>query len=150
MGKDNIKHARTCVYNVNYHIVWTVKYRRKVLGELIQKRLQQLLYEIASDKGFEIAAAEVGDNDHIHVFVSAHPKIAPSYIVKMLKGISARKLFIEFPEIKHYLWKGKLWNSSFYLETIGSISEEVIKKYIEGQRGGERHQAGKKLYNAPG
>jgi len=136
MGKDNIKHARTCVYNVNYHVVWTVKYRRKIINDQIQKRLKQLLHEIAKDKGFEIAAVEVGDSDHIHVFVSAHPKISPSYIVKMLKGISARKLFLEFPEIKSYLWKGKLWNSSFYIETIGSISEDVIKKYIESQQRG--------------
>lgn len=81
---------------------------------------------------------EVGDQDHIHVFASAHPKVAPSYIVKMLKGISGRKLFWRFPEIKEKLWKGHLWNSSYYIETIGSISEEAIKKYIAKQKkGGE-------------
>jgi len=55
----------------------------------------------------------------------------------MLKGISGRKLLIEFPEIKSKLWKGQLWNPIFYIETIGSISEEVIKKYIENQKKGE-------------
>ncbi len=134
MGKANLKHARTCVYNVNYHIVWSVKYRRKVLTEDIENYLKELLQEIALDKGFEIAISEIGEQDHVHVFVSAHPKIAPSYIVKMLKGISGRKLFLKFPEIKQNLWKGRLWNSSFYLETIGSISETAIKKYIENQR----------------
>ena len=78
--------------------------------------------------------SEVGEQDHIHVFVSAHPKIAPSYIVKMLKGISGRKLFLQFPEIKQQLWKGRLWNSSYYLETSGSITEDAIKKYIENQK----------------
>jgi len=134
MSKNNLKHARTCVYNVNYHIVWSTKYRRKVLTDEIAEYLKILLKEIATDKEFEVILAEVGENDHVHVFVSAHPKISPSYIVKMFKGISGRKLFLEYPEIKEKLWKGRLWNSSFYLETVGSISEEAIKKYIENQK----------------
>lgn len=133
MKKDNLIHARTCVYNVNYHIVWSVKYRRKILNATIEKRLKLLFQEIAEDKGFVVQMAEVGEQDHIHVFVSAHPKVPPSYMVKMLKGISARKLFLEFPHIKQYLWKGRLWNSSFYIETVGSISEEAIRKYIKHQ-----------------
>lgn len=133
MSKNNLKHARTCVYNVNYHIVWSTKYRRKVLTGEIADYLKNLFQEIANDKGFEVILVEVGEQDHIHVFASAHPKISPSYIVKMLKGISGRHLFLKYPEIKTKLWKGRLWNSSFYLETVGSISEEAIKKYIENQ-----------------
>lgn len=137
--KSNLKHARTCVYNVNYHIVWSVKYRRKVLSMEIERYLKDLFQEIAENKGFEVVMMEVGEQDHIHVFVSAHPKVAPSYIVKMLKGISGRKLFLDFPEIKQQLWNGQLWNSSFYLETVGSISEDVIKRYIENQQKGDDH-----------
>ncbi len=59
---------------------------------------------------------------------------APSYIVKMLKGISGRWLMMRFPELKQQLWKGNLWNSSFYVETIGSVSEEAVQKYIEHQK----------------
>jgi len=133
MRKDNLKHARTCVYNINYHIVWSVKYRRKILILEKQEYLKEVFNEIASKKGFEIILAEIGNQDHVHIFALAHPKIAPPYIVKMLKGISGRKLFLKYPEIKSKLWKGHLWNSSFYIETIGSISEETIKKYIENQ-----------------
>lgn len=136
MNKTNLKHARTCVYNVNYHIVWSVKYRKKVLTSQIELYLKELFQEIGKEKEFEVVMMEVGEKDHIHVFASAHPKIAPSYIVKMLKGISARKLFIQYPELKNQLWGGHLWNSSFYLETVGSISEEAIKKYIENQKKG--------------
>ena len=110
-NKPNLKHARTCVYNVNYHIVWSVKYRRKVLTCEIEKYLKELFQEIAKEKGFEVVMMEVGEQDHIHVFASAHPKVAPSYIVKMLKGISGRKLLLQFPEIKQKLWKGHLWNN---------------------------------------
>lgn len=133
MNKTNLVKARTCVYNVNYHIVWCVKYRKPILTESIQKELKQVLYDIADDKGFIIQSCEIGNNDHIHLFVSAHPKLSPSYIVKMLKGISGRKLFLNHPEISDKLWKGTLWNNSYYIETIGSISEDVIKQYIEKQ-----------------
>ncbi|PFN98534.1 IS200/IS605 family transposase [Bacillus sp. AFS076308] len=136
MNKSNIKHARTCVYNVNYHIVWSVKYRKKVLTAELENYLKDLFQEIGKEKGFEVVLAEVGEGDHIHLFASAHPKVAPSYIVKMLKGISARKLFMKFPELKNDLWGGHLWNGSFYLETVGSISEDAIKKYIENQKKG--------------
>lgn len=66
-------------------------------------------------------------------FASAHPKISPSYIAKMLKGISARMLFIKYPELKEKLYKGHLWNPSYYVETIGSILQESIQKCIEAQ-----------------
>jgi len=131
----NLTHARTVVYNVNYHIVWSVKYRREVLTEKIADRLKVILYDIAKEKGFEIKSIEVM-SDHVHVFVSAHPKFSASYIYKMFKGISGRRIFIEFPRIKKNLWKGQLWNPSTYIETIGHISEETIKKYIEDQRKG--------------
>ncbi len=133
MKNSNLTHARTCVYNVNYHIVWSVKYRRKILKEGVDEFLKRTFYDIANSKGFTIKAMEVMP-DHVHIFVTAHPKYSPSYIVKMLKGISGRKLFLEFPSITNKLWKGKLWNSSFYIETIGSTSEKNIQKYIETQK----------------
>lgn len=136
MKKTNLIHARTCVYNVNYHIVWSVKYRKKVLTQEVELYLKKIFKEIAEEKGFLLQMVEMGEQDHIHVFVSAHPKIAPSYIVKMLKGISGRKIFLQFPEIKQKLWKGVLWNSSYYIETVGSISEDVIKRYIANQKKG--------------
>ena len=126
-------HARTVVYNVNYHIVWSVKYRRKVLIDDIERRLKEILNDIAIGKGFAIKSMEVMP-DQVHVFISAHPKYSPSYIYKMLKGISGRRLFIEFPGIKKQLWKRQLWSPSTYIETIGHISEDTIKRYIEGQK----------------
>jgi len=122
------------VYNCNYHIVFSTKYRRKVLTPEIEEYLRQVIIETGIEKGFDVVMVEVGEEDHVHLFVSAHPKIAPSYIVKMVKGISARKLFLKFPKLKKRLWKGHLWNPSYYIETIGSISEDVIRKYIEAQK----------------
>ena len=134
---NNLIHARTCVYNVNYHVVWSTKYRRKVLNYEVESRLKEILLQVAKDKDFIIHEMEVGEQDHIHLFVSSHPKLSISYIVKMMKGISGRLLMREFPEIEKYLWKGELWNPSYYVETIGSVSEESIRRYIQKQEKGE-------------
>ena len=123
-----LRHGRTCVFNINYHIVWSTKYRRKVLTPNIENRLKEILINVGKEKGFEIAEIEVGTKDHVHVFVSAIPKISISYIAKMMKGISGRLLLKEFPEISK-----ELWNPSYYVETIGSISEEAIRQYIQNQ-----------------
>ena len=72
--KDNLIHARTCVYNVNYHIVWSTKYRRKVLNSKIETRLKEILIKVSKEKEFIIHEMEVGESDHIHLFVSSHPK----------------------------------------------------------------------------
>ena len=129
----NLKHRRTCVFNINYHIVWSTKYRRKVLTDDIEKRLKEIIVDVGKRKGFDVAEIEVGQKDHVHVFVSAIPKISISYIAKMMKGISGRLLLKEFPEISKELWNGELWNPSYYVETIGSVSEEAIRKYIQNQ-----------------
>ena len=128
-----LKHGRTCVFNINYHIVWSTKYRKKVLKPNIERRLKEILIDVGKQKGFEIEEIEVGLQDHVHVFVSAIPKISISYIAKMMKGISGRLLLKEFPEITKQLWNEELWNPSYYVETLGSISEEAIKRYIQKQ-----------------
>lgn len=132
--KNNYTHARTCVYNINYHFVWCVKYRRKALKPEIAERLYELVQEIGFEKGFTVSDCKVGENDHVHCFVSAPPKISVTQIVKYLKGISGNTLLKEFPELRTILWKGQLWNGSYFCETIGSTSEENILKYIERQK----------------
>lgn len=134
--KNNLIHYRTSVCNINYHMVWAVKYRRKILTAEIEQYLKQVTQEIATDKGFTIHLFECGEMDHVHCFVTAPPKISITNIVKYLKGISGRKLFEKYPEIRQKLWKGELWNHSYYVETIGSVSEENIRRYIENQSKG--------------
>lgn len=133
MKKDNLVHSRTCVYNINYHIVWSVKYRRKVITPEIESYMRELVNQIAADKGFIVQDFESGTGDHVHLFISAPPKLSPSVIIQYLKGITGRKLYMRFPELKDKLWKGQLWNHSTYIETIGDVSEDTIRKYIEHQ-----------------
>ena len=124
--KENLIHYRTCVCNINYHMVWSVKYRRKILNPEIEEYLQKLVQQIAEDKGFIVHLFECGEGDHVHCFVSAPPKLSITAIVKYLKGITGSKLFEHFPEIRN-----QLWNHSYYVETIGSVSEENIRCYME-------------------
>lgn len=133
MGNKYI-HARTCVYNINYHIVWCVKYRRKVLSSELAKRLCEILRAVGDEKGFIVVDCKVGEGDHVHCFVSAPPKISVTQIVKYLKGISGNTLFREYPSLRKSLWRGQLWNGSYFCETIGSTSEENVRKYIERQK----------------
>ena len=132
--ENKYTHARICVYNINYHIVWCVKYRRKVLSADISNRLIELLKAVGNEKGFSVVECKVGENDHVHCFVSAPPKISVTQIVKYLKGISGNQLFREYPQLRKSLWKGQLWNGSYFCETIGSTSEENILRYIERQK----------------
>lgn len=131
--KNNLIHGRTCVYNINYHVVWSVKYRRHIISPEIEQFLKETAFSIAEDKGFALHLFEAGEGDHIHCFVSAPPKLSITDIVKYLKGITGRKLFEAYPELRSELWKGELWNHSYYVETIGSVSEENIRQYIEKQ-----------------
>ena len=129
----NYIHYRTCIAKISYHIIWCVKYRNKVLDDNKAVRLKEILNNIAEANGFTIESMEVGEKDRIHVFVSAPPTINVTFIVKHLKGTSAIRMFREFPELRNSNWKGQLWNSSYFVETIGSTSEENIKCYIERQ-----------------
>jgi len=135
MKQEHWVSTRGCVYNVYYHMVWSTKYRKKVLVGRVEEKLKGLHRQIAAEHSFDLISQEVMP-DHVHLFISAPPKIAPANIVKIIKGTTARKLFLQFPELKKKLWKGHLWNPSYYLGTAGDVSKETIKKYIELQKEG--------------
>lgn len=125
-----VKSTRNAVYQTAYHAVWIPKYRKKVLVKDVADRLRGILHEIAQTKGFEILALEI-QPDHVHLFFSAPPAIAPSLAIQWFKGITARTLFVEFPSLKKVLRKGHLWAPSFYVGTAGQVSAKTIKRYIE-------------------
>ena len=114
-------------------MVWSVKHRKAILTPEIEAFLRDIAQQTATDKGFSILLFEVADNDHIQCFVSAPPKLSITDIVRYLKGITGRKLLEAYPELRFDLEKGELWNHSYYVETIGSVSEEDIRNYINKQ-----------------
>ncbi len=125
-------HGAHCVYVINYHLVWIPRYRKPVLVGAIAERLSALLKEIADQYGFEVLAQEVMP-DHVHVFVTAPPKLAPAEIVRLLKGVTSRRLKQGFAAIRRQYWgpKATLWAEGYYVGTAGHVSAETIQRYIE-------------------
>lgn len=122
---------RSSVFNVSYHILFCPKYRRKILVNGIDIRLKEILVSKAKELGLEIENIEAMP-DHVHLFIKAHPRISINSIVSKLKGHSSFMLRNEFPGLKRKL--PCMWTRSFYVETIGHISEDTIKQYIENQK----------------
>lgn len=126
------KLSNTCAYNLGYHIVWTPKYRKSVLVDLVAERLKELLKEKSTADNYSIEALEVMP-DHVHIFISADPTVAPQKIVNELKGYTSNKLRNEFNDLKTKL--PTLWSRSYYIGSIGFVSESVVKTYIANQKG---------------
>ena len=125
-----IVYARNCVYQTAYHVVWCPKYRRSILTGDVARSLNALLDEICSDRGFVVLSKEI-QPDHIHLFLSFSPSLSIADVVRILKGATARRLFVAHPELKKRLWDGHLWSPSYYVGTAGNVSAETIRKYIE-------------------
>ena len=130
---SEVHHGRGYVYSIQYHIVWCVKYRYKLLYGQIDQDLQNLLRKIAEDKGINIMEME-SDKDHIHLLIDCKPQHYIPDIVKALKGVSARLMFKMHPELKKRLWGGHLWNPSYFVATVSENTEEQIKRYIQNQK----------------
>ena len=126
-------HQRTGnrVYTVNYHIVFCPKYRRKCLVDAVAERVDALIRQKVADLGGEVIALEVMC-DHVHLFVAATPDLAPNQIVSQVKGVTSRICRQEFP---HLLKMPSLWTRSYFLSTVGYVSDTVVKAYIANQKG---------------
>ena len=129
---ENTK-GNSCVYNINYHIVFCPKYRKQVLNESIKEDLELIFKSVISSNDWKLLELEVMP-DYIHLFVSAHPKQSPLEIVKKLKGISARLIFKKYPKFqKNEFWGKHLWSGGYYVGTAGIVTAESIQKYILAQ-----------------
>jgi len=120
------------VFSLKYHIVWCPKYRRSVLTNKIAKRLEILLYEKANEIDMKIHGLEIMP-DHVHLFIESDPTWAVAGIAHAFKGYTSRVLRKEFSSLRSRL--PTLWSKSYYTGTVGRVSEETIKKYIESQKG---------------
>ena len=130
----NVNKGRGYVYSIQYHIVWCVKYRHKVLTTSIEKRLYEILNKIAIDNSFTILEIN-GEQDHVHLLIECTPQHYIPDIIKALKGISARLLMKEYESIfKKKLWGGHLWNPSYFIATVSENTEEQIRNYIKSQK----------------
>ena len=134
MKLDNNNHS---VFSMYYHLVLVTKYRRKVINDIISKRLREIFDYIAVN--YNISVVEWNDDqDHVHILFKAQPNSELSKFINAYKSASSRLIKKEYPDIKEKLWKEYFWSRSFCLITTGGVTIDVIKQYIESQ--GDQHE----------
>jgi len=124
--------SQTCVHFMGYHFVWCPKYRRQVLVGQIAKRTEELIRQKAKELNCKIIALEIMP-DHIHLFIQGTPQISPNSLIGQIKGYTSRVLRKEYKELRTRL--PTLWTRSYFVSTHGHISDKMIEKYIEEQKG---------------
>ncbi len=122
-------HEQHTVHLIVYHIIWCPKRRRKVLAGKIAQRLEQLVYEVATENEWQVIQLAI-QPDHVHLFLRANPYTLPTDIARLIKGRSSHVLREEFP---HLMRMPSLWTRSTFYSTAGNVSAEIIEQYIERQ-----------------
>ncbi|MDY0219898.1 MAG: IS200/IS605 family transposase [Desulfobacterium sp.] len=118
------------VFNIEYHFVWVTKYRYQVLTGDVALRVRELVRQTCEH--FEIRIIKgVVSKDHVHIFVSAPPTMAPSEIMRRIKGRTASKLFEEFPVLKKRYWGRHFGARGYFCVSSGKITEDMIINYLE-------------------
>jgi len=130
--KISYKTNNNIVYSCKYHVVFCPKYRRKVLVDGVDERLKNIIHDFAVEHGAEIIELEIMP-DHVHILCEVDPQFGIHKFVKWIKGRSSRILREEFPWLKSRL--PTLWTNSYFVSTVGGAPLEVIKQYIEQQKG---------------
>lgn len=110
------------------------KYRRKVLVGEVEAACKTLIAECCNQHGFRLLALKTGV-DHVHCFVSAPPRRAPAIIVGLLKGYTSRRLWERFPKLKRLCGREQLWTQACFVGTVGNVSAETIRRYIQECQG---------------
>ncbi len=155
MSKENRKSGNR-VHNLNYHIVFCPKFRKKCLVGEVATRCEELMRHKCDELGCEVVALEVMP-DHVHLFLAATPDFAPNHIIAQVKGATSRLLRQEFPHLLKMpsLWSRSyfanssrartpflnslkmpsLWSRSYFVGAVGHVSNTVVQAYIENQKG---------------
>lgn len=118
------------VYNINYHIVFCPKRRKAVLVDDLAKDLEQIIYQVCEKMKCTVEKLSIMP-DHVHLFVSVPPNLAPHLIVKNIKGVSSHELRPKYICLQKI---PTMWSRSYYIGSVGFVSESIVKNYIENQK----------------
>ena len=114
------------VFKIEYHFVWVTKYRYQLLKDEVGHRVKELVRQTCETYEIKIIKGVV-----VHILVSSPPELAPSEIMRRIKGRTASKLFEEFPHLKKKYWGRHFWARGYFCATVGDMTEEMIKNYLE-------------------
>lgn len=134
MSDSEFLYLSHSVSNLVYHIVCPAKYRHIVFDKAVDEHLRQICLEIEKRYDY-IRFLEIGtDKNHVHFLVQSTPEYAPSKIVRIIKSITARQIFVECPQVKKALWGGQFWSDGYFVSTVGkNQNEKVIREYVKNQ-----------------
>ena len=133
-----LRRTSHAVYEAQYHLGGTPKYRKWILRGDVRMRVDELFQEICEDFGFDLLEYEVSE-DHVHLFVSFPPRYSIAKVVGILKSISASRVFQDYPEVGRELWGGEFWEDGYFARTVGDkVMSETIKRYIQYHRQEEK------------
>jgi putative transposase len=119
-------------YDLKVHVVWITKYRKKILKGDISVRIRELLREICKANDVIIVKGHVSQ-DHIHLLLSYPPSISVSKLVQYLKGKTSRRMLQDYTELRKVFWGQHLWARGYFAASVGTVTDEVVKEYIEKQ-----------------
>ncbi len=125
------------VYALQVHLVFSTKYRYKVLRGELQERCRDLIVQTCDALDVRILKGVVSA-DHVHLHVSYPTRLAVSDLVRRIKGRSARKLLAEYPTLKKRYWGGHFWGIGYGAWSTGEITDQIVQEYLEHHR----HQGG--------
>lgn len=116
-----------------YHFVCPAKYRKVIFDEEVDETLKVICLEIS--KRYEITFLEIGiDKDHVHFLIQSVPRYSVTQIIRIIKSITAKKIFAQHPQVKEQLWGGEFWSDGFFVNTVSKFgSEDTITKYVRDQ-----------------
>ena len=133
MSDETVHKGYHCAWQIHYHIVFPVKYRKALLDREVTTIIMETAEAITERYAIEMEAIG-SDRDHIHLLCSAHPKVAPGRIVQIFKSITAREIFRKKPMVKRELWGGEFWTDGYYVATVGERANwETVEKYVQRQ-----------------
>lgn len=132
MSIDPRRNAHT-VSKLTVHIVWSTKYRYKVLEGDIKLRCRSILIQICEAEDVQILKGVVS-TDHVHMHIEYRPSQSISKIVRRMKGRSSRKLQQEFPELNKRYWVRHFWAIGYGCWSTGNITDEMVNEYLEHHR----------------
>lgn len=130
MGAPNYRRTAHTVYDAKYHLVWSTKYRYRVLSAKIAHRTRDLIREICQQLDVNIVKGHLSP-DHVHMLVSVPPHLSVSKLMQHVKGKSSRKLQMEFKELRQRYWGKHIWARGYFCATTGVVTDDQIKHYIE-------------------
>lgn len=119
-------------YDIEYHVVWTTKYRYKVLQGKLAERLREIIRQSCNSMNVTIIKGSIG-KEHVHLLLSCPPSISVSKIVQQLKGRTSKILMNENKELRRKYWGQHMWGVGYFCRSVGTVTQEIIKDYIENQ-----------------